>query len=72
LHVVSDGFSQMFTLAGILLSIPVVGSFHTDLIDLLNNHDAYFFQKFFIFAKEYMDSLTFDSCATTSQSFAVS
>jgi len=59
----------MFTLVGLLLGIPVLGSFHTDLLDLLNTHDAYWFQKAFIVSKEAADSLVLDSCATTSVSF---
>lgn len=59
----------MFTLVGLLLGIPVVGSFHTDLLDLLNTHDAYWFQKAFIVIKEAADSIVLDSCATTSISF---
>ncbi len=35
---VADGFSQMFALAGWLLGIPVVGSFHTDILDLLSEN----------------------------------
>ena len=62
--------SHMFTIAGILLGIPVVGSFHTDLIDLLNTHNALYFQKVLVYVKEAIDSATLDSCATTSKSFA--
>ena len=71
IHAVADGYSQMFTLAGLLFGIPVVGSFHTDIIDLLSTHNAYEFQKFCITAKERIDSMVLDSCATTSLSFAV-
>ena len=55
----------MFALAGLLLGIPVVGSFHTDIIDLLSTHGAYAVQK------EAVDSVVLDSCATTSTSFQV-
>jgi len=68
-HIVSDGFSQMFTLAGLLLGIPVVGSFHTDILDLLGTHGAYGVQKLCVFSKEALDSIVLDSCATTSTSF---
>lgn len=66
---VSDGFSHMFAFAGMLLGIPVVGSFHTDLMDLLNSHHANAFQKAVVNSKERLDSYVFDSCATTSRSF---
>ena len=69
-HVTADGNSQIFALAGILLNIPVLGSFHTDLIDLLIAHNANFFQKFCVNFKERTDSVIFDSSATTSTSFA--
>lgn len=69
IHVVSDGFSQMFALAGLWLGIPVVGSFHTDIIDLLSTHGAYFFQKWLVLFKEWLDARVLDSCATTSPSF---
>lgn len=69
LHVVADGFSQMFVLVAFSLGIPVVGSFHTDLLDLLNTHNALFFQKGLVMLKEAIDSLVLDSCATTSKSF---
>jgi hypothetical protein len=71
LHVVNDGMSHMFALACLLLGIPVVGSFHTDLIDLLNTHGAYWFQKALVLTKEYIDWHVLDSCATTSPSFSV-
>lgn len=69
IHIVSDGYSQLFSLAGLVLGIPVVGSFHTDIIDLLTTHGAYEFQKMLIYIKEGLDSLVLDSCATTSSSF---
>lgn len=69
IHIVSDGYSQLFSLAGLLLGIPVVGSFHTDIIDLLTTHGAYEAQKMLIYIKEGLDSLVLDSCATTSSSF---
>jgi len=70
IHVVADGFSQMFALAGHLLGIPVVASFHTDILDLLSTHNAYYSQKLCVIFKETVDSLVFDSCATTSKSFS--
>jgi hypothetical protein len=54
---------------GQLLSIPILGSFHTDLLDLLSTHNADPFQKFCIWLKERIDSDILDSCATTSVSF---
>ncbi len=59
----------MFTLAGLFFGIPVVGSFHTDILDLLRTHNAFGFQKLLVSTKERIDSFVFDSCATTSQSF---
>lgn len=59
----------MFSFVGILLDIPVVGSFHTDIIDLIQTHDANFFQKACVISKEYLDSLVLNSCSTTSTSF---
>lgn len=69
LHVTADGFSTLFALAGLMLRIPVVGSFHTDLLDLLSTHNAHPFQKWCVVTKERVDSLVLDSCATTSESF---
>eukprot|EP01035_Chromulina_nebulosa_P029334 gene29334-38865_t len=69
IHIVSDCFSQMFIFCGLILDIPVVGSFHTDLLDLLTSHGAYNFQKEIFRRKECLDSALFDSCATTSLSF---
>lgn len=67
-HCTADGFSHMFTLLGLMLNIPIVGSFHTDLMDLLSTHNA-ILQKSFVCFKEQIDSIVFDSCATTSISF---
>jgi phenylacetate-coenzyme A ligase PaaK-like adenylate-forming protein len=61
----------MFALAGKLLGIPVVGSFHTDIIDLLSTHGAWGVQKLCVLSKEAVDSVVLDSCATTSTSFQV-
>jgi hypothetical protein len=72
IHVTSDALSQLFALASILLNVPIVGSFHTDLIDLLEVNKAAAFQKWVVSTKEEYDSKIFDSCATTSTSFAVS
>lgn len=54
------------------LRIPLVASFHTDLIDLLSTHGAFEFQKLLVITKEAIDSIVMDSCATTSKSFMVS
>jgi phosphatidylinositol alpha 1,6-mannosyltransferase len=70
IHVVADGFAQMFVLAGLLLGIPVVGSFHTDIVDLLATHNAFWFQKLLVVTKEVVDNRVLDSSATTSISFA--
>lgn len=69
IHVTADGLSQFFTLPGLIFGIPVVGSFHTDLLDLLSSHNALAFQKWCIQFKEKVDSVVLDSCATTSVSF---
>ena len=58
-------------MTGQLLSIPILGSFHTDLLDLLTTHNADPFQKFCVWLKERIDSDILDSCATTSTSFRV-
>ena len=71
IHITADGVSQVFALAGMLLGVPVVASFHTDILDLLSSHNANFFQRFCITFKESVDSYVLDSCATTSSSFAV-
>ena len=70
-HVTSDAVAQTFALIGLILNIPVVGSFHTDIIDLIKSHNALAFQRASIYFKETVDGLVLDSCATTSASFAV-
>jgi glycosyltransferase involved in cell wall biosynthesis len=68
-HITNDGVSNMFAAAGWLLGIPIVGSFHTDLIDLLVTHNAAYFQIFMVNMKEWVDTRILNSCATTSPSF---
>ncbi len=70
-HVTSDGIAQVFALAGLLAGVPVVGSFHTDLLDLVKSRNANWFQKFVIVFKEFVDCRVLSSCATTSVSFEV-
>jgi hypothetical protein len=70
-HVTADGFSHMFALVGGMLGVTVIGSFHTDLMDLLSTHNAAAFQLFCVNLKERLDSVVLDSCATTSTSFMV-
>ena len=70
IHVTSDGLSHSFALVGLIFKIPVVGSFHTDILDLLKTHNANYIQKLLVIMKEQMDSFVLDSCATTSQSFS--
>lgn len=72
MHITGDAFSQSFSFICNLLGIPIIGSFHTDLIDLLKTHDAYNFQKWLVLLMEYVDNFILDSCATTSASFSVS
>lgn len=61
----------MFSFACGVLNLPIVGSFHTDLIDLVSSFNAYEFQKWAIILLEYTDYVLLDSCATTSMSFSV-
>lgn len=68
-HVTSDAVSNTFSLAGLLLSVPVLASFHTDLQDLLSSHQAHPVQSFFTWLKERLDAMLLDSLATTSRSF---
>ena len=70
IHVTADGFSHMFALLGLVLNIPILGSFHTDLMDLLQTHNAHPFQSMVVALKERIDSRVFDASATTSTSFA--
>lgn len=71
IHITGDAFAPLFALTANSFHIPIVGSFHTDLVDLVSTHHAYEFQKWSIILLEYIDSLVLDSCATTSPSFAV-
>ena len=70
-HVTCDGLSPLFILPGVILGIPIVGSFHTDVVDLFTTHNANAFQIFCAKNKERADALMLDSCATTSPSFSV-
>ena len=69
-HVTADGIAQMFALTGLLVRIPVVGSFHTDILDLVKSRNANWFQKGCILFKEFVDCRVLNSCATTSKSFS--
>ena len=51
------------------IQIPVVGSFHTDMIEYINKTNRYWIEKVMVFSKEFVDSVTLNSCATTSNSF---
>lgn len=70
IHVTADGIAQMFALAGLLVQVPVVGSFHTDILDLVKSRNANWFQKAVILFKEFVDTSVMNSCATTSKSFS--
>lgn len=70
IHVTADGIAQMFALAGLLVRVPVVGSFHTDILDLVKSRNANWFQKGVILFKEIVDCRVMNSCATTSKSFS--
>lgn len=59
----------MFTISAMLTGTPIVGSFHTDILDLINTHNAFLFQKLCVLTKEFVDNLILNSCATTSSSF---
>ena len=52
IHVTNDGFSHMFSMAGLMLGITVVGAYHD--FRLLNRHDAAFLQKSLIYVKEFV------------------
>ena len=69
IHVTSDALSTTFALVGVLLGVPVVASFHTDLQDLLRSHRAAWVQLFLAWLKERLDGLSLDGLATTSLSF---
>jgi glycosyltransferase involved in cell wall biosynthesis len=70
IHVTSDGIAQMFALTGLLVGVPVVGAFHTDIVDLVKSRDANWFQQSCILFKEFVDCRVMNSCATTSKSFS--
>lgn len=70
IHVTADGIAQMFALGGLLVQVPVVGSFHTDILDLVKSRNANWFQKGVILFKEFVDCRVMNSCATTSKSFS--
>jgi glycosyltransferase involved in cell wall biosynthesis len=69
IHMTNDGFSQIFEACALFLGIPLVGAFHTDILELVQRHNGTLFQQGCVFAKEFTDSLILDSCATTSKSF---
>jgi phosphatidylinositol alpha 1,6-mannosyltransferase len=69
IHVTNDALSNTFALVGLLRGVPVVGSFHTDLQDLLASHKAHLIQALLTWLKERVDFLLLDSCGTTSVSF---
>ena len=71
MHVVADGLTQMFAFCALLAGVSIVGSFHTDLVDLFHTNNGYYFQKVLVMMKESVDSYVLDSCATTSVSFSV-
>ena len=68
-HMTNDGFSQIFEAAALFLGLPLVGAFHTDILELVQRHNGHLFQQGCVLAKELTDSLLLDSCATTSISF---
>lgn len=70
IHVTGDGIAQMFALTGLLVGVPVVGAFHTDILDLVKSRNANWFQKGCIVFKEFVDCRVMNSCATTSKSFS--
>lgn len=69
LHIVADGVSQVFEFAALLLGIPIVASYHTDIIDLIKSHNGYAAQQAMVIYKEAGDTWVLDSAATTSLSF---
>ena len=52
------------------IQIPVVGSFHTDMIEYINKTNRYWIEKVMVYSKEFVDSIALNSCATTSNSFS--
>lgn len=65
-----DALSNTFALVGLLLGVPVVGSFHTDLQDLIASFGANPLESLLVWLKERADAIMLDSCGTTSPSFA--
>jgi glycosyltransferase involved in cell wall biosynthesis len=60
IHCTNDALSNTFVSAGLLLGIPVVGSFHTDLQDLLATHRAHPLQSYLTWLKERVDAISLD------------
>lgn len=56
LHIVADGISQVFECAALLLGIPIVASYHTDIIDLIKSHNGFFAQQAMVMYKEAGDT----------------
>jgi glycosyltransferase involved in cell wall biosynthesis len=68
-HITIDTLSSMFAFAGLLCSVPVVGSFHTDVLELLKVCKSTALQHSIVVCKEYNDQWILDSCGTTSTSY---
>ena len=69
IHMTNDGVSNIFAACALMLGIPIVGAFHTDILQLLQRHGGTLFQQGCVYTKELTDSWLLDSCATTSKSF---
>eukprot|EP00752_Nemacystus_decipiens_P016117 g14412.t1 len=68
-HCTVDGISAFFTLAAKLFKVPVVGSVHTDVQELLAEMHVAPIVGALVTFKEGLESRLLDSCATTSPSF---
>ncbi|CAM9813108.1 unnamed protein product [Ascophyllum nodosum] len=69
LHCTMDAMSPFLVLSAKLLNIPIVGSVHTDVMELLSTLGVWPMVGWAIGFKEAVESRLIDSCATTSPSF---
>jgi len=69
IHMTNDGVSNIFAACALMQGIPIVGAYHTDILQLLQRHGGTLFQQGCVYTKELTDSWLLDSCATTSKSF---
>lgn len=69
IHMTNDGGSNMFIGCALMLGIPIVGAYHTDILELVQRHGGTLFQQGIVYSKELTDSWMLDASATTSNSF---